>query len=215
MTNTTTGCQQPKNYQQERETERGKFPRTPSKEKGLEKEASSSPARVRLREEGSILPPVIDVRTPPSPELLLAFAHKRLGFFDDAFTLEWLRVAKDEFQWIHPKTGRPILHWPQYFREWRLNRRFFEALRNPKRLLSPVMLKSAEAEESEARSRTAEDARRAAAAARPEAWALCADRCAKFRDGRCSLGAKVPPQLRSHRCPPEECPAFSAKGGVA
>ena len=193
MTNTTTGCQQPRSYQQERETERGKSPRTPLKEKGLEKEASTP--RVRARAEREILPPVIDVRPPPSPELLLAFAHTRLGFFDDAFTLEWLRVAQDEFQWIHPKTGRPILHWPQYFREWRLNRRFFETLRDPKRLMSPAMLKSAEADEAEARRRAEEDARRVTASAASESWALCAERCANFCDGRCSCGAKTPPRF--------------------
>ncbi len=58
MTNTTTGCQQPRSYQQERETERGKSPRTPKGERVLEKEASSP--RVRARAEREILPPVID-----------------------------------------------------------------------------------------------------------------------------------------------------------
>ena len=42
------GLLQPRNYQQERETERGKFPHTPLKEKGLEKEASLLRARVRV-----------------------------------------------------------------------------------------------------------------------------------------------------------------------
>ena len=203
-----------KSCEQERETERGKSPHTPQKEKGLEKVASSSP-RVRAREDRCLLPPVIDVRTPPSLELLLAYAHVRLGYYDDAFTREWHRVMTDELQWIHPKTGKPITHWTASFREWRLNRRFFEVLRDPKRLMSPAMLKSAEAEAAETRRRAEEAARRAAAAARPGAWALCADRCAKFREGRCSRGAKLPPQLRSHRCPPEECPHFAAKEGIS
>lgn len=197
----------------ERETERGKFPLTPSKEKGLEKEASSSP-RVRAREDRCLLPPVIDVHTPPSLELLLAYAHVRLHYFDDAFTREWHRVMTDEFQWIHPKTGKPITHWTASFREWRLNRRFFEVLRDPKRLMSPAMLKYAEADAAEARRRAEEDARRAAAAATPEAWALCAERCANFRDGRCTCGVAVPPALQPRRCPPEECPRFR-KGGAA
>ena len=202
----------PIGYQQERETERGKIPQTPLREKGLEKEASS-PARIRLREERKLLPPVIDVRTPPSEELLLAFAHVRLGFFDDDFTREWLRVAKDEFQWIHPKTGRPITHWPQYFREWRLNRRFFETLRDPKRLMSPAVRKVAEAEEAEERRQEAEDARRKAAARNPEAWILCAERCANFREGRCACGIAIPPPRQQRPIPPEECHRF-IKGAV-
>ena len=183
----------PKGYQQERETERGKIPHTPLREKGLEKEASS-PARMRLREERKLLPPVIDTRTPPSEELLLAFAHVRLRFFDDDFTREWLRVAKDEFQWIHPKTGHPIMHWPQYFREWRLNRRFFETLRDPKRLMSPAARNAAESEEAEERRRKAEDARRISAARNHETWLLCAERCANFREGRCACGIAIPPE---------------------
>ena len=200
--------------EQERETERGKSPRTPQKEKGLEKEASSSP-RVRAREDRCLLPPVIDVHTPPSLELLLAYAHVRLHYYDDAFTREWHRVMTDEFQWIHPKTGKPITHWTASFREWRLNRRFFEVLRDPKRLMSPAMLKYAEADAAEARRRAEEDARRAAAAATPEAWALCAERCANFRDGRCACGVAVPPALQPRQCPPEECPRFAAKEGIS
>ena len=197
----------PKGYRQERETERGKIPHTPLREKGLEKEASS-PARVRNREERKLLPPVIDTRTPPSEELLLAFAHVRLGFFDDDFTREWLRVAKDEFQWIHPKTGRPIMHWPQYFREWRLNRRFFETLRDPKRLMSPAARNAAESEKAEERRRKAENARRISAARNHETWLLCAERCANFREGRCACAIAIPPQLQPRPIPPEECHRF-------
>ena len=175
-----------------------------------EKEASSS-ARVRAREDRCLLPPVIDVHTPPSLELLLAYAHSRLGYYDDAFTREWHRVMSDEFMWHSPKTGAPIRHWPAHFREWRANRRFFEVLRDPKRLMSPAMLKSAEADAAETRRRAEEDARRAAAAATPEAWTLCAERCANFRDGRCACGVAVPPALQPRKCPPEECPYF-AKG---
>ena len=193
--------------EQERETERGKFPLTPSKEKGLEKEASSSP-RVRARKDRRLLPPVIDVRTPPSLELLLAYAHARLGYYDDAFTREWHRVMTDEFQWIHPKTGRPIMHWPQYFREWRLNRRFFETLRDPKRLMSPAARNAAESEEAEERRRKAKNARRISAARNHETWLLCAERCANFREGRCACAIAIPPQLQPRPIPPEECHRF-------
>ena len=199
--------------EQERETERGKPPYNPQKEKGLEKEASSS-ARVRARVDREALPPVLDVATPPSLELLLAYAHSRLGYYDDAFTREWHRVMSVELMWCYPKTGKPILHWPAYFREWRANRRFFEVLRDPKRLMSPAMLKSAEADAAEARRRAEDDAQRAAAAAKPGAWALCAERCAKFRDGHCTCGVAVPPAYQPRNCPPEECPYF-ANGGVA
>jgi len=203
-----------KSRTQERETERGKFPLAPSKEKGLEKEASTP--RVRARIDREILPPAIDVETPPSLELLMAYAHVRLGYFDDGFIREWHRVMSDELMWRSPKTGKPIRHWPAYFREWRANRRFFELLRDPKRVMSPAMLKVAEAEEAESRRRADAAARRAAAAASPGAWTLCAERCANFRAGRCACGVAVPPDHQEHQTPPEECPRFAAKiGGAA
>lgn len=80
------------------------------------------------------LPPVVDIHSKPSLELLLAFAHRRCHFFDDDFTREWHRVMEEEFQWEHPKTKKPIDPWPAYFREWRLNRPFFEKLRDPNRI---------------------------------------------------------------------------------
>lgn len=61
----------------------------------------------------------------------------------------------------------------------------------------------AEAEAAEAADRAAR--RRYAAAD----WALCAERCAAFRDGRCAAGKVVPPQLRPHPVPPEECDGFA------
>lgn len=84
--------------------------------------------------EGEVLPPVIDVRTPPSLKLLLAFAHIRCRFYDDAFTREWHRVMKDEYLWLHPETGTPIRHWPAYFRLWRTNEAYFAKLRDPDRI---------------------------------------------------------------------------------
>ena len=104
--------------------------------KEIEKESSSLRVdiRARAREAKEHLPPVIDVHTPPSLELLLAYAHHRCRFFDDTFTCEWHRIMQDEFEWIHPKTKRRIDPWTAYFREWRLNRSFFEALRDPNRL---------------------------------------------------------------------------------
>ena len=207
----------PISYQQERETERGNLPRTPLKEKDLEKEASSSPApaptRVMLREERKLLPPVIDVHTPPSLELLLAYAHCRVHFFDDDFTREWFHIMQDEFEWIDPKTDKPIRHWTASFRNWRLNRKFFETLRDPKRLMSPAARKAAEAEEADERRHEAEDARRNATARNPEAWLLCAERCANFREGRCSCGIAIPPPNQPRPIPPEECHRF-AKGGA-
>jgi hypothetical protein len=41
-----------------------------------------------------------------------------------------------------------------------------------------------------------------------EDWALCAERCARFRDGRCTAGAKVPPNCQKPPMPPEECKGF-------
>ena len=80
------------------------------------------------------LPPVIDVRTPPTLETLLAFAHLRCGFHDDDFTREWHRLMTEEYMWRHPDTGRRIAHWPAYFRKWRTRRRLFEKLLDPGRI---------------------------------------------------------------------------------
>ena len=42
-------------------------------------------------------------------------------------------------------------------------------------------------------------------------WCLCAERCANFRDGRCSCGVTVPPDKDPVRqTPPEECRGFAA-----
>ena len=106
-------------------------PTPPIESKEQEKESASHCASACARER---LPPVIDVRTPPSLELLLAFAHQRCHFFDDAFTREWFRIMNDELLWLHPETGTPIRHWPAYFLRWRANRAFFEKLRDPSRI---------------------------------------------------------------------------------
>ena len=100
----------------------------------IEKESvffASSSARAR---EAEILPPVIDVKEPPSLDLLLSFAHIRCQFFDDDFTRSWFRLMNDEFMWCHPENGDPIKHWPAYFRLWRANRKFFDRLRDPDRI---------------------------------------------------------------------------------
>ena len=48
-------------------------------------------------------------------------------------------------------------------------------------------------------------------AAKPESWELCGERCAMFREGKCSMGRKIPPQLRERPVAPEECGQFKAK----
>ena len=53
--------------------------------------------------------------------------------------------------------------------------------------------------------------RRVEMAAKPESWELCAERCAMFRKGKCSMGRKIPPQLRERPVAPEECGQFKAK----
>lgn len=40
----------------------------------------------------------------------------------------------DDYMWCYPETGTPIRHWPAYFRLWRVNRSFFERLRDPERI---------------------------------------------------------------------------------
>lgn len=43
---------------------------------------------------------------------------------------------------------------------------------------------------------------------KPEDWQLCAERCERMRDGRCTAGKILPPQCRPHPVPPEECDKF-------
>ena len=206
-----------KSYLQEKETERENLPPTPPiREKGLEKEAS--PLRVRTREERNLLPPVIDVGTPPSLELLLAYAHARLHYFDDAFTREWHRVMNDELLWRHPKTGRPIAHWPDYFRQWRANRAFFAALRDPKRLQTACERRITDGERMNeaARVQQAKLHANAVAALTERDWALCAESCANCTGRSCAKGHRLPcdHRLTQRPVPPSDCPHFSAKGGA-
>ena len=93
-------------------SERGKAPLEPPKgEKGKEKESTSTPV-TRARE---ALPPVIDVHTPPSLDLLLAWTESR-HYQDEDFTRNWFDLMTNEFYWIHPKSGEPINHWPAFYR---------------------------------------------------------------------------------------------------
>ena len=117
-------------------------PTPPIESKEQEKEAPPPPASpVRAHagacagaREAAKLPPVIDVKTPPTLELLLAFAHVRCDYFDDDFTREWFSVMNDEYMWRYPETGEPIRHWPAYFRLWRVKRKLFEKLNDPNRI---------------------------------------------------------------------------------
>ena len=53
--------------------------------------------------------------------------------------------------------------------------------------------------------------RRVEMSAKPENWELCRERCAMFLRGKCSMGRKIPPQLRERPVAPEECPQFKGK----
>ena len=44
-------------------------------------------------------------------------------------------------------------------------------------------------------------------------WSLCAERCAAFREGKCTCGIETPPNCNTRPFPPEECPHF--QGGTA
>jgi len=43
-------------------------------------------------------------------------------------------------------------------------------------------------------------------------WGLCAERCSACRDGRCTKGEAVPPQMRPWPITPEECDGFARLG---
>lgn len=67
-------------------------------------------------------------------------------------------------------------------------------------------------EEGRERQQRAKASRRAEAARQESAWALCAERCAKFQPGKgfkCLCGHALPPDLRERPCPPEECDGFT------
>ena len=83
---------------------------------------------------GERLPGVIDFKSPPSLELLLAYAHRRARFHDDDYTREWHRIMSEEFGWRDPKTGEALKHWGVLFRIWRKNRAMIEKVRDPDRI---------------------------------------------------------------------------------
>ena len=50
-------------------------------------------------------------------------------------------------------------------------------------------------------------------AKRIESWELCIERCARFTEGKCKCGVKIPPALWNPPRPPEECSRFARIGG--
>ena len=96
----------------EREAEKETFsPTPPYRERGEGIERTSTAAIARAHEE---IPPVIDVHTPPSLELLLAWAKLR-GYQDESWTRKWFDDMSNEYFWCYPKSGDPLRHWPAYF----------------------------------------------------------------------------------------------------
>lgn len=91
-------------------------PIPPNKKEGEGKESPTP--RIKSESRAEVLPAIIDIHTPPSLELLLAFAHKHLRFRDDGFLTEWHRQMTEVYFWCYPKTGQPIRHWPAYLRSW-------------------------------------------------------------------------------------------------
>ena len=56
-------------------------------------------------------------------------------------------------------------------------------------------------------------AKRAAKTYSLSEWVLCAERCANFRNGKCTCGENVPPACRAYPIPPEECRNFTKTEG--
>ena len=69
-------------------------------------------ARTHARD---VLPPVIDVHTPPTLETLLAWAVER-NYTDTTYVREWHDLWSNEYFWLDPKTGKSLRHWPAFFR---------------------------------------------------------------------------------------------------
>ena len=71
-------------------------------------------------------------------------------------------------------------------------------------------------EHREKRRAEAERRRLEEAAADPESWGLCAERCAKYVAGfGCRCRVRIPPSMQPRQIPPEECALFTAKGSEA
>ena len=82
-------------------------------EKG-EEERPSPAASARAREVAMVA--VLDVHTPPTLELALAFAHVRVKCDDDDYVRAWYQEMSEVYMWVNPKTGLPLRHWPAYLR---------------------------------------------------------------------------------------------------
>lgn len=66
---------------------------------------------------------VLDVHTPPTLELALAFAHVRVKCDDDDYVRAWYQEMSEVYMWVNPKTGLPLRHWPAYLRASIINHR--------------------------------------------------------------------------------------------
>lgn len=97
----------------------------------------------------------------------------------------------------------PMKNWKSAFRNWYRRRSEFK----PRQ--SEAAAKESARDAKEKRERDMAHQKRLEAAKCRESWALCAERCANYRDGKCAKGAKWPPQLNDRPIPPQECRNFS------
>ena len=115
----------------------------------------------------------------------------------------WLKYM-DSVGWAF-SNGAPVT-WRNYrrpLRMWHLTERRMRIERN-----------CADSTTEEASAKKLEELR--SAAAKPESWALCRERCAFAEACGCAKKHTIPPQLRPRPIPPEECADFAArvKGGA-
>ena len=113
----------------------------------------------------------------------------------------WLKYM-DSVGWAF-SNGAPVA-WRNYrrpLRMWHLTERRIRIERN-----------CADSTTEEASAKKLEELK--SAAAKPESWGLCRERCAFAEACGCAKKHTIPPQLRPHLIPPEECADFAAREEV-
>ncbi len=168
-------------------TEKDENEKERSKEKGKEEKETTTTTTARAREVSISIPTRQECRD---------YAKTNPAF--DIMSVEQFYDYYDAIGWKY-KGDRRIRNWKALMRNW---------ARRELRYLNKS--KAGKAELAEQRMKRDAQKAREEAAKDPANWALCAERCARFCEGKCLEGAKWPPQFNERPIPPEECPNFMA-----
>ena len=156
-----------------------------SKEKGKEEKEQTKKTTARAREDLALIPTRQECRD---------YAKTNPAF--DIMSVEQFYDYYDAIGWKF-KGGKRVRNWKALMRNWA--RKEFQHLGRSK---------AGRAELAEDRRKRDEQLAREEAAKDPANWGLCAERCARFCEGKCLEGVKWPPQFNERPIPPEECRKF-------